>query len=65
MQPAECRQKRLQAWSANKVAPLRTQRQLQEDKLVEATKAAHLQGRGVYGAKRIHAELVEQGFKVS
>ena len=24
-----------------------------------------MQGRGVYGAKRIHAELIEQGFKVS
>lgn len=54
-----------QAWCANKVVPLRTPRQLLEAKIVAAIKAAHLQGRGVYGAKRIHAELIEQGFKVS
>ena len=54
-----------QAWCANKVLPLRTSRQLLEAKIVAAIKAAHLQGRGVYGAKRIHAELIEQGFKVS
>lgn len=54
-----------QAWCANKIVPLRTLRQQQEAKLVAAIKAAHLQGRGVYGAKRIHAELIEQGFKVS
>ena len=54
-----------QAWCANKVVPLCTPRQLLEAKIVAAIKAAHLQGRGVYGAKRIHAELIEQGFKVS
>lgn len=54
-----------QAWCAKKVVPLRTPRQLEEAKLVAAIKAAHLQGRGVYGAKRIQGELIEQGFKVS
>lgn len=54
-----------QAWCANKVVPLRTRRQQEEAKLVAAIKAAHLQGRGVYGAKRIHAELTAQGCKVS
>ena len=54
-----------QAWRTNKVVPLRTARQLWEAKIVAAIKAAHLQGRGVYGAKRIQGELIEQGFKVS
>jgi putative transposase len=54
-----------QAWCANKIVPLRTLRRQEEAKLIAAIKAAHLQGRGVYGSKRIHAELIEQGFKVS
>jgi transposase InsO family protein len=44
---------------------LRTQRRLQEDKLVTSIKAAHLQGRGVYRSKRIQGALIEQGFQVS
>jgi len=55
-----------QAWcagkSTNNIVP---QRKLEEARLVAAIKAAHLQGRGVYGAKRIQGELIEQGFKVS
>jgi putative transposase len=40
--------------------PLRTPR-----KLVAAIKAAHLQGWGVYDAKRVQAEVATQGFSVS
>lgn len=54
-----------QAWCANKVLALRTPRKHAQDKLVVAIKAAHLQGRGVYGAKRIQGELIAQGFTVS
>jgi putative transposase len=41
------------------------QRKLEVARLVAAIKATHLQGRGVYSAKRIQAEVATHDFNIS
>ena len=50
-----------QAWSSGKVV---SPRRLEDLRLVVAIKAAHARGRGIYGPKKIHSELAEQGVAV-
>ena len=47
-----------QAWSRGKVIPAR---RLEDARLLVAIKAAHQRGRGIYGPKKIQAELAALG----
>ena len=42
-----------------------SRRQQQDDVLIEKIEQIHAQSRGIYGAPRIHAELLENGIRVS
>ena len=47
-----------QHWRMGKA---KSERQLEDARLVVAIKAAHQRGRGIYGPKKIRTELAEQG----
>jgi hypothetical protein len=53
----------VQARKSNGTNNIVPQRKLDEARLAAVIKTAHLQGRGVYCAKRIQSELTAQGFK--